>query len=705
MAGSMSGSMYANTSTNAYRFILYWTITNQGISGSTAYSDVTFTFKGRRLNTSYNSYNGNSSYSFSIDGTTNASGSLNFDSRSWANNGTEYTLWSSPVVVRINHSSAGSKTAALSFTLTTGTSGAGTVTVSGNAVLQDIAMAGTLSLGSSTLTISNSTGPTQTFTIGQYQSAYNYKVEWKIGSTLVATTTIPANNTTTRSQVLGASTWGPKMTSTSSTTVTAILYTYSGNTQIGSTSSATFTLKYTIAPTLSSASASMSTSCRSYTQNLRSYYYKGQSAVVITANSFSGSNGSTLSSYTFYMNGSAVSTQTTTSWTSGTLNTVGTVSFTVRATDTRGNYVEKSTSISVVDYAAPKITAKNAYRVSSGSTADSSGTKIYYTATAAATGTGNSIKTLSVMTEPAATSSTASVSNTTTMSGTLNGVFSITSAYTVVFEAVDAMGYSSGRVTALVQTAKRIINVTENKDGVGFGMFGESGLASFNMPIKEYMGEAPILYTSAAGISTMSALNNVILSEFNSMSTYSVKHIIINPQASFAPFNGGITEFEIYKTTANYGAVKAMTYSSAPGANASYASIYGGSITGWHGGVIQTSSTSSFSPTTANTWEYVSGVLLTAPTTGMYAVSAMASYNNAMPTGVAIITRESGSSYYDWAAITDASSTGLTSKGTIQFLRTSCVHYLVAGGNAIVYAKYASASSGNNIILRMKAIT
>ena len=454
MAGSMSGSMYANTSTNAYRFILYWTITNQGISGSTAYSDVTFTFKGRRLNTSYDSYNGNSSYSFSIDGTTNASGSLNFDSRSWANNGTEYTLWSSPVAVRINHSSAGSKTAALSFTL---------------------------SLGSSTLTISNSTGPTQTFTIGQYQSAYNYKVEWKIGSTLVATTTIPANNTTTRSQVLGASTWGPKMTSTSSTTVTAILYTYSGNTQIGSTSSATFTLKYTIAPTLSSASASMSTSCRSYTQNLRSYYYKGQSAVVITANSFSGSNGSTLSSYTFYMNGSAVSTQTTTSWTSGTLNTVGTVSFTVRATDTRGNYVEKSTSISVIDYSAPRMTAYNAYRVSSGSTADASGTKIYYTATSAATGTGNSITAMSVATTPTASSSTASVT-TNTMSGTLNGAFAITTAYIVTFTATDKMGYSN-TATVPIPTASRVINVNEAKTGIGFGTFAEANTLKTSWPI------------------------------------------------------------------------------------------------------------------------------------------------------------------------------------------------------------------------------
>lgn len=579
MAGSMSGSFSQNSSTNAYKFTLTWTIASQGIDGTTPYSNVNFALKGERLNNSYNSYNSSSSYSFTIDGASNASGSLNFDSRSWSV-GTQYTLWSTSSAVRINHTSTGSKSVALVFSLATSTSGAGTVSVSGTAVLQDIAMSGTLTLGSSSLTISNSTGPTQTFTIGQYQSSYNYKVEWKIGSTVVSTTTIPANNTSTRSQVLSAAACGPSMANTNSTTVTATLYTYSGSTQIGSVSTKTFTLNYTLAPTLSSVSAAMSTTCRSYTQGLRSYYYKGQSAVVITANGFSGSNGSTLTNYTFYMGSSIVSTQTGTSWTSGTLNTVGTITFKVRATDSRGNYVEKSTSITVVDYAVPQITAKNAYRVSSGSTADSSGTKIYYTATAAATGSGNSIKTLSVATSPAATSSTASVSNSTSMSGTLNGAFSITSQYTVTFTATDAMGYSS-TATVSVPTAKRIINVNQAKDGIGFGMFAESGLASFNMPIRPYKGVKTISYTS--GIASVSDINTAVLNAFSSMEIYTTAWIELNPSVSIGePFNTGSALFiEIQKTAASYGIVTAKTYSSSTGNWVWRASIWNGAMTTW----------------------------------------------------------------------------------------------------------------------------
>jgi phage minor structural protein len=114
------------------------------------------------------------------------------------------------------------------------------------------------------------------------------------------------------------------------------------------------------------------------------------------------------------------------------------------------------------------------------------------------------------------------------------------------------------------------------------GMTPESGLASFNIPIKEYMGEAPVLYTSSANINSLSALNSTILSEFNSMSTYSVKRIIVNLQATFAPFTGAITEFEIYKSTAGYGSVVGRSYSAnVAGAEEWRASIYSSAITGW----------------------------------------------------------------------------------------------------------------------------
>lgn len=466
MAGSMSGSFSQNSSTGAYKFTLTWEITSQGIDGATPYSNVAFALKGERLNNSYNSYNNNSSYSFTIDSKSNASGNLNFDSRSWSV-GTQYTLWAPSGTTRINHNSTGDKSIDLGFTLTTGTAGAGTVTVSGRAVLQDIAMSGVLTLSSSSLTISNSTGPTQSFTIGQYHSTYSYRVDWLIGSTTVATTSIPVGNTTVRSQVFGAAACGSAMANTKSATVTANLYTYSGSTQIGTVSTKTFTLNFAIAPT-----ANTPTVTAKGNPSGISGYIKGRTYATVAISGASSPNGGSIKSYTFYQAGAAQSTVTTTStsasWDSSVFNSTGSVTFMVRVTDSRGNYVDKSASaITVNDYAGPKITSYNAYRVSSGSTADPSGTSIYYTAAGSisASSQGNAITSFKVTI--GSTSSTAATSS--PISGTLSS-FPISSAYTATFSLTDKMGNST-TATVPIPTASRIINVKSNKKGIAFGTF------------------------------------------------------------------------------------------------------------------------------------------------------------------------------------------------------------------------------------------
>lgn len=477
MAGTSSGSFYTTRVSGHYTFTLYWTITSQGReNGTTPYSMVSFVFKGKKDSSSQRWWDLNATHTFSVDGTTQSSGACSFDSRSWSVN-TEYTIWQSSSDIKIYHNSAGQKTASMYFTLTTTGTDVGTFTVGGNATLLDIPMAGTLSLSASSVTISNSTGPSITATVGSYQSAFYYRLYFYIGSTQVEYKDFTSS---TYAYTLGASTWGAKMTSSNSVTATATLYTYSNSartTQIGSASSATFTVNYTIKPTADTPE--VSASGYSAGKGL-SAYYKGQTTATVTISNFAGSNGSTLKNYTFYQGGIAQSTQTNTSWTSGTLYSTGTVQFTVRVTDSRNNYVDKPVSITVVDYATPKITAYNAYRVTSGSTPETSGTKIYYSATAQATGTGNSITKMTVATSPVASSSTATVNNASSMSGTLNGAFSITQSYTVQFTATDQMGYSS-TASILVQTAERIINVKANKKGIAFGKFAETTSAGDNL--------------------------------------------------------------------------------------------------------------------------------------------------------------------------------------------------------------------------------
>lgn len=147
-----------------------------------------------------------------------------------------------------------------------------------------------------------------------------------------------------------------------------------------------------------------------------------------------------------------------------------------------------------------------------------------------------------------------------------------------------------------------------------------------------------------------------------------------------------------------------------PQANAEpITNFYSGSWTGWSAihiqpyTVSQKANNGGFSPAAANTWYEVPSLSLTAPVAGLYLIRAYATYNNAMPTGIAIVTRDASRSYTDYIAITDRSSAGLG--GTTQYLYTSGIQRMAAGDVALVYAKYGSASINNNVGLEMYPIS
>ena len=66
--------------------------------------------------------------------------------------------------------------------------------------------------------------------------------------------------------------------------------------------------------------------------------------------------------------------------------------------------------------------------------------------------------------------------NTSFASGTpfvLNANLSIGASYTVTATITDALGRSSGPITVSINSAKRIMNVKANKNGMGIGKFAE----------------------------------------------------------------------------------------------------------------------------------------------------------------------------------------------------------------------------------------
>ena len=118
---------------------------------------------------------------------------------------------------------------------------------------------------------------------------------------------------------------------------------------------------------------------------------QGQSGVRITATA-SGYQGSTLSSYT--ISGGATGTQSSNVFTISVIYSSGTITYTVKVTDSRGRTATASVSISVVAYSAPSLTATEAFRCASNGTASETGTYI----SAKASGTYSSVSSKNSMT-------------------------------------------------------------------------------------------------------------------------------------------------------------------------------------------------------------------------------------------------------------------------------------------------------------------
>ena len=571
MAGSLSGRFTKTLS--GYKLHLDWEITSQGLDGNNnPYSVVKITYKIERRSTNWNSWNMNntSKVTLVVGGTTIVNEEiLNFDTRNYTVD-TEYSVWSKSTTVY--HGSTGSKTVSISFTHKSVTSGIGTETWGGNAVLLDIPMAGVLSLSANAATIANASGASITASIGTFISAYYYKILWKIGTTTVETSYPTAAS---EAHSLAAATWGAAMPSSSSSAVTCELYTYSDSsrTQLIGSTSATFTLNFTAPPTMTSATAAPRGAA--YNAGITGYYYSGYSTALITGNGAAGVYGSTISSYLFYQAGTLQDTKTTNTWTSGTL-TAGNIVFKVRAVDSRGNYVEKSVTISVLTYGAPSITSYDVYRCDSGGAAVSSGTRLYASATAVAEGSGNAIVSIVVKVYSAG-GLLLETKDITSGGQVLDETYAASSRFSAVITAVDKLG-TQGPATVQISTDSRIINIHIGGDGIAFGEFAEADTMSTFWPLLLRKG---IKLGSAITVASSADLESRIASAMNDMVDNSVQMLLFLASSNISPFGYAYFAIQILKFGTGYAALHAYQYQSTTGAKEYTASVYNGSLTGW----------------------------------------------------------------------------------------------------------------------------
>lgn len=287
-----------------------------------------------------------------IDGTTYDFSSSFNTGRSTTGNQTIFTK-----TVDVSHSTDGTKTVSCLASFITGVS-SGTVYTSASKTLTTIPR-------KSSLTVSNGTlGTELTLTINRHSSTFSHRIRYSCGTESEYLTTDAIDGTSV--------TWTPPIslaaqnTSSTAVSITFTLYTYGENgVELGTdTAAITCEIPSSVVPTVSIAATDASgylTTYEGYLQNL------SKISVTITA---AGVYGSTIKAYNTSADGK---TYTTSSFTTDPISGSGELTITATVSDTRGRTATATTTIAVIAYSAPKITAIDIYRSGASGTATSNG--------------------------------------------------------------------------------------------------------------------------------------------------------------------------------------------------------------------------------------------------------------------------------------------------------------------------------------------
>ena len=321
---------------------------------------------------------------------------------------------------------------------------------------------------SATVTSSVAAGSTSTVTfINPYLSNVYHVVDWRFGSSLVysKTTSVGASSVSYTIPV----SWLTAIPNATSGTATVSVTTYtSSGTSLGTdTYSFTITAPSSAVPTISLAATRINNSVPSSW----GVYVQGQSGVTITATA-SGYQGSTISSYT--ISGGATGTQSSNVFTISVIYSSGTITYTVKVTDSRGRTATASVSISVVAYSAPAFSSTDAFRCNSSGTASDTGTYL----SVKATGTYSSVSGKNSMTlkvQYALSTSSAYGTATTLTNGTTSiiGSGSIDTNYSFKVKFTLSDQFNSIEKVLNIGTAAFTVFFRQGGNGVAFGKVSE----------------------------------------------------------------------------------------------------------------------------------------------------------------------------------------------------------------------------------------
>lgn len=405
----------------------------------------------------YNLYTSANSATIKINGSTKVSANVAVDTR----NGkiTQMATWTGDVA----HNADGTLTLTVATNIACSTQFTGTDSFSWT--LTTIPRKSTVSFTHSSI----NAGTSNTANITSAYSSFTHKLVLTFGSYSDTYTLGAGTNFTAFTVPLS---WLNAIPNATSGTVNATLTTYYNGTSLG-TSTASFTLK---APASVKPSATISlTRINGNVPSSWNIYLKTASKVQVSV-SASGAYSSTIKSYNITCDGYM---GTSTPFTTGFLKTAGNVPISVTVTDSRGRTYSTSTSITVVDYVAPKCAATYERSDSDGTyNAVGNYVKIVPTSTVDGIG-GRNTHTLKFTLTP----STGSATTKTATSGTayilpLSGSYTATLSVTVT----DAVNNSSTK-TYSISTARPVIDIYPDGSGISFQTIAEANKIKFGKPV------------------------------------------------------------------------------------------------------------------------------------------------------------------------------------------------------------------------------
>lgn len=443
-----SGSITTNE-VEGRSLTLSWTLSSQSVEKNT--STISWTLKGSG---SASGYVMSGAFKAVINGVTVYTSEPRIELRN--------TTTVASGTATIAHNSDGTKSFSLSCEAGIYTY-AVSATASGTHTLTTIPRASTISATNANM------GSASTITIKRASSSFTHTLTYSFGN---ATGTIATKTTSTSVSWTPTLTLANQIPNAVSGKCTITCKTYSGTTEVGSkTCTMTLTVPSSVKPTITSLTAArvdgtVPTSWEIYVQS--------KSKATLTINGAAGAYGSTISSYSITGGGYS---STASSFTTGFLNTSGTITFTASVTDSRGRVSANATvTITVVAYSAPSFSKYISQRCNSAGTASDSGTYVKSTVnfSYASCSSKNTITTATYYRKTTETSWT-NASKTFT-SGTAftfgGGNISAESSYEVKFKLTDA--FTSIEVTDTLSTASVVMDFKSGGLGVAVGKVAET---------------------------------------------------------------------------------------------------------------------------------------------------------------------------------------------------------------------------------------